>query len=42
MVRFCDVVIAFWDGKSTGTAYTFNFAKELNRKLFIHKVESLD
>lgn len=42
MVRFCDVVIAFWDGKSADTARTFNFAKELQRKVFIHKIENTD
>jgi len=42
MVLFCDVVIAFWDGKSAGTAYTFNFAKQLNKQIFIHKIESTD
>ena len=27
MIGMCDVVFAFWDGKSTGTAMTVNYAR---------------
>ena len=27
MIGMCDRVIAFWNGKSTGTAFTINYAK---------------
>lgn len=42
MVDFADVVIAFWDGKSNGTAYTFNYARKKNRKVIIHLIQELD
>lgn len=42
MVDFADVVIAFYDGKSKGTAYTFNYAKNKNRKVIIHLIQEFD
>ena len=42
MVDYCDIVIAFWDGKSTGTAYTFNYAASIGRSCIIHKIISTD
>lgn len=42
MVLFCDVVIVFWDGKSTDTAQLFNFAQKMGREVIIHKIENID
>ncbi len=42
MVDFCDVVIAFWDGVSSGTQFTFNYALKQQRIIFVHKIESTD
>lgn len=32
-----DLLIAFWNGYSTGTKYTINYAKTLNKKVIIFK-----
>lgn len=42
MVDFSDVVIAFWDGKSFGTAYTIRYAIKMNKKVFVHLIQNLD
>ena len=42
MVDFCDVVIAFWNGKSHGTFYTMNYAKKIGRKVIIHLIQNCD
>lgn len=42
MVNACDLVVAFWDGKSSGTAYTINYGKKINRKVIIHLIEECD
>lgn len=42
MVDFCDVVIAFWDGKSRGTKYTFDYAKKIGRKVIVHLIQEYD
>lgn len=31
IVENCDLVVAFWDGRSTGTAYTVSYAKRLGK-----------
>lgn len=31
MVKICDCVLAFWDGKSRGTMHTVEYAKKLNK-----------
>ena len=36
IVSYCDVVIAFWDGKSRGTEYTINLAKKMNKKVIVY------
>ena len=42
MVDFCDVVIAFYNGKSRGTLYTINYAKKINKKVIVHLIQDLD
>jgi hypothetical protein len=31
-----DIGIAFWDGKSKGTEYSFRFSKEMNKDLWVY------
>lgn len=33
----CDIVIAFWDGRSSGTKYTIDYATRLGKKVIIVK-----
>lgn len=33
--KYCDIGIAFWDGKSKGTQYSFKFSKKYNKPLKI-------
>ena len=42
MVDACDIVFAFWDGKSTGTLYTIQYAKSIGRKCIVHIIQDLD
>ncbi len=35
IVKFCDKVLAFWDGKSRGTKYTIDYARSLNKEVQI-------
>lgn len=42
MVNFCDTVVAFWDGKSTGTLYTLTYAKKMDKQIKLHLIESRD
>lgn len=42
IVKQCDALIAFWDGKSTGTQDVLNLAKKMNKPLevvFLEKKE---
>lgn len=39
IVDYADVMIAFWDGKSTGTKYTINHAKKRNKIVHICLIE---
>lgn len=42
MVNACDIVFAFWDGKSKGTLHTINYAQSIGRKCIVHLIEDLD
>jgi len=42
MVDFCDVVIAFWDGKSTGTKYTMDYAIKTGHRCICHIIQGTD
>lgn len=42
MVEACDRVIAFWDGKSSGTYYTIIYSIDLNKPHTVHVIESRD
>lgn len=39
MVEDAQVVVAFWDGQSAGTASTIAIAKELNRPVYVYPLE---
>lgn len=43
IVNHCDAIIAFWDGRSTGTQDVLNLAKKMNKPLeviFLEKKEN--
>lgn len=42
MVDACDIVFAFWDGKSKGTLDTLKYAQSIGRKYIVHLIEDLD
>lgn len=35
IVQSSDIIIAFWDMKSTGTAHSLNYAKQLKKKSIV-------
>ena len=37
IVKEIDILVAFWNGHSTGTKYTINFAKSLEKEVIIVK-----
>jgi len=37
IVKECDVLIAFWNDSSTGTKYTIDFARAMERRVIIVK-----
>lgn len=37
IAEYSDIVVAFWDGKSSGTMYTVEYAKKLGKKVIIVK-----
>ena len=42
MVNYCDYIVAFWDGKSSGTKYTIEYAAKMGHRVYIHRIEDLD
>ena len=42
MIDFCDILISFWDGESTGTLHAINYCKEVGRPYICHLVQELD
>ena len=38
MVKASDKLIAFWDGQSTGTKYTIDFARKLGKRVEVHLI----
>ena len=38
IVDECDCVLAFWDGKSKGTKYTMDYAKEKNKPVTVVRI----
>ena len=41
MVEKSEIVIAVWDGSTSGTGYTVNFAKEKGKKIYVLNPEKL-
>ncbi len=39
IVDACDVLFAFWDGVSTGTAYTIRYAHERGKKIHLFRLK---
>jgi len=39
MVGMCDMCLAFWDGKSRGTQFTINYAKQRNLVTKVFEVQ---
>ena len=39
IAKYVDVVFAFWDGKSAGTASTIRYAEEFHKKVVIRREE---
>jgi len=37
IVREADIIVAFWNGRSTGTKYTINYAKTLEKEVVVVK-----
>jgi hypothetical protein len=37
IINNCDICIAFWNGKSTGTKYTIDLARKQNKEVIIYK-----
>lgn len=37
IIRNCDMVVAFWDGKSKGTAHSISVAREQKKKVLIYR-----
>lgn len=35
----CDMLIAFWDGKSKGTAYTVRLCREMGKPVTLHLIQ---
>ena len=42
MIEYCDILIAFHDGKSTGTLYTINYAKSIGVPCICHLIKEFD
>lgn len=42
MINFCDELISFWDGKSSGTLQTIQYCQKINRPYKIHIITDLD
>lgn len=40
IIKYADLEIAFWDGKSKGTKYVIDDCKKLNIKLIIYKIDN--
>ena len=42
MVNAADIVVAFWDGQSSGTKYTIDYAKSIGRTVKLFLIEERD
>jgi predicted Rossmann fold nucleotide-binding protein DprA/Smf involved in DNA uptake len=37
IAEYCDNLVAFWDGRSTGTKYTIDYAKRIGKPVWVVK-----
>lgn len=37
IAEYCDKLVAFWDGSSTGTKYTIGYAKKIGKPVYVFK-----
>lgn len=37
IINYADIVIAFWDDKSSGTAHVINNCKKINKRVIVYK-----
>ena len=42
MIDFCDILISFWDGRSSGTKEAIEYAQLINKPYICHLVYQLD
>lgn len=42
IVNYCDIIHSFWDGKSSGTLFTMEYATKLGRPIYLHIIEERD
>lgn len=40
IVNYCDKIVCFWDGKSTGSKYTMDYAVKTGKEVILHIIES--
>ena len=40
IISGADIVFAFWDGKSKGTAHSIGLAKSKRKKLFVYRIDT--
>lgn len=38
IAEYCDVLVAFWDGHSTGTKYTIGYARKIGKQIWVVKI----
>ncbi len=41
IINYADIVIAFWDGKSSGTAYTIDNCKKINKEVIVYRLNKI-
>ena len=39
IVNLADIIVAFWDGESGGTAFTVKYARQVRKPLKIYKIK---
>jgi len=38
IVDYCDLIICFWDTKSSGSKYTINYALKTSKQIILHEI----
>lgn len=42
IIKYCDIIHSFWDGKSAETLFTMQYATKLERPIYLHLIEERD